>query len=60
VPVDPQLLKMLVCPVCRTAVMPTPDNQALVCDTCHRRYAVVGDVPNMLVEEASNEPGARS
>jgi uncharacterized protein YbaR (Trm112 family) len=60
VPIDPQLLQILACPVCKTAVKPAPDDTALICDTCRRRYPVVDDIPIMLVEDASIEPGERS
>jgi uncharacterized protein YbaR (Trm112 family) len=56
VPLDPRLLDILVCPVCKTAVTQTVDGAALRCGTCRRRYAIVDDFPNMLVEEASVEP----
>jgi hypothetical protein len=58
--VDPRLLEILACPVCRTEVRPTADGGALVCRTCRRLYPVVDDIPVMLVDEATVEPGDRS
>ena len=59
-PVEPKLLEILACPVCKTAVRSTPDGTGLVCATCHRRFPVIDDIPIMLIEEASIEPGDRS
>lgn len=59
-PVDPKLLEVLACPVCKTGVQPTPDGAGLLCATCHRRFPVVDDIPIMLIEEAAIDPGARS
>lgn len=59
-PVDPKLLEILACPLCKTEVRPTPDGTGLVCRTCHRRYPIVDDIPVMLVDEATLEPGDKS
>lgn len=53
--VDPQLLKILVCPLCKTPVTLTPDNQGLRCGTCRRVYPIRDDIPIMLVDEARIE-----
>jgi uncharacterized protein YbaR (Trm112 family) len=53
VALDPKLLEILACPVCKTEVRPTADGAGLVCGTCRRRYPVVDDIPVMLVEEAT-------
>ena len=52
---DPQLLEILACPMCKTEVRLTPDGKGLVCGSCRRRYPVVDDIPIMLVEEATTE-----
>ncbi len=59
-PVHQKLLEILVCPVCKTAVTPTPDGAGLACGTCHRLFPVVDDVPFMLIEDPSIETGKRS
>jgi hypothetical protein len=56
VAIDPELLKILACPACRTEVRLTEDGQGLLCSSCRRRYAIVDDIPIMLAEEASIEP----
>ena len=58
--IDPRLLEILACPVCKTEVRPTPDGTGLVCGACHRRYPIVEDIPIMLIEEATMESGGRS
>lgn len=57
--VDPKLLEILACPICKTGVRPTPDGGGLVCLTCRRRYPIVDDIPVMLVDEATVEPEER-
>lgn len=55
-PVDPELLEILVCPACRVKVRPVKDGTALKCDRCRRVYRVTEDgIPEMLVDEASIE-----
>jgi uncharacterized protein len=47
-----ELLDILVCPLCKTPVTSTPDQQGLKCATCRRVYPVRDDIPVMLVDEA--------
>jgi uncharacterized protein YbaR (Trm112 family) len=54
--IDPKLLEILACPICKTEVRLTADGQGLLCRSCRRRYAIVDDIPIMLAEEASIEP----
>ena len=53
--IDPELLEILACPLCKTAVHPVAGGEALLCPSCRRRYAIVDDIPIMLVEEATIE-----
>ena len=48
--IDPKLLEILACPVCKTAVKLEADR--LVCTQCGRRYPIRDGIPVMLVEEA--------
>ena len=57
--VDPRLLEILACPLCKTEVELTPDGTGLVCRSCRRRYPIVDDIPIMLVEEATILPEDR-
>ena len=50
--VSQELLDILVCPLCRTPVKLTADQQGLKCATCKRVYPVRDDIPVMLVDEA--------
>ena len=54
--IDPQLLELLACPACKTAVREEGDR--LVCVQCGRRYPVRDGIPVMLVEEADQPGGA--
>ncbi|HKQ98477.1 MAG TPA: Trm112 family protein [Candidatus Polarisedimenticolia bacterium] len=58
--IDAKLLEILACPLCKTEVRLTQDGTGLLCGTCHRRYPIVDDIPIMLIEEATVEPGGRS
>lgn len=49
---DEELLKILACPACKTALDYRPQEGVLVCAQCRRRYAVVDGIPNMLIDEA--------
>lgn len=53
---DPRLLEILACPMCKTEVRPTSDETGLKCLSCHRVYPVRDDIPVMLVDEAAVEP----
>ncbi|MDQ3169563.1 MAG: Trm112 family protein [Acidobacteriota bacterium] len=53
--IDPQLLEILACPNCKTAVKLVKDGAALKCSTCHRVYPIKDDIPVMLVDEATIE-----
>ncbi len=53
--IDPQLLEILACPNCKTAVKLVKDGTALKCATCSRVYPIKDDIPVMLVDEATIE-----
>lgn len=53
VPVSQELLDILVCPLCKTPVKLTPNQQGLKCSACHRVYPIRNDIPVMLVDEAT-------
>lgn len=53
--VSKELLDILVCPLCKTPVKMTADQQGLKCETCKRVYPVRDDIPVMLVDEARIE-----
>lgn len=49
---SPELLAMLVCPVCRTPVKLTSDRQGLRCSTCRLIYPIRDGFPVMIKDEA--------
>jgi uncharacterized protein YbaR (Trm112 family) len=51
VPIDPELLEILACPVDHAPVR--DEGTHLVCTACGRRYPVRDGIPVMLVAEAS-------
>ena len=51
--VSQELLEILVCPLCKTPVKLTLDQQGLKCATCRRVYPIRSDIPVMLVDEAT-------
>jgi hypothetical protein len=53
--VSPELLEILVCPICKVSVRLTPDGQGLKCGQCRRVYPIKDDIPVMLVDEAKVE-----
>jgi uncharacterized protein YbaR (Trm112 family) len=50
VPIAPELLEILACPVDHAPVRETPTH--LVCSSCGRRYPIRDGIPVMLVDEA--------
>ena len=52
VAIDPELLEILACPNCKTAVKLVKNGTALKCGTCHRVYPIKDDIPVMLIDEA--------
>ena len=53
---DPRLLEILACPLCKTDVKLTADGNGLKCGQCHRVYPIKDDIPVMIIEEATIEP----
>lgn len=50
------LLDLLVCPVCKKPLVMKEDGGSLKCGACRRVYPVRGDIPVLLVDEATIEP----
>jgi uncharacterized protein YbaR (Trm112 family) len=53
--VSPELLKMLVCPLCKAPVTVTESGQGLKCSQCRRVYPIRNDIPVMMVSDAKVE-----
>jgi uncharacterized protein YbaR (Trm112 family) len=58
--IDPQLLAILACPLCKTEVKMTEDERGLKCVKCHRVYRIEDDIPVMLIDEATVEPDRKT
>ena len=54
--INPELLEILACPVCKTEVLLTADGNGLRCGACFRVYPIRDDIPVMLIDEASIDP----
>ncbi len=54
--VDPSLLEILVCPVCKKPLVLKDEGQSLKCGECRRVYPIRDDIPVLLVDEAVVEP----
>ena len=50
--ISPDLLNVLVCPVCKKPVLPTQNGNGLKCGQCKRLYPIQDDIPIMLIDEA--------
>jgi len=55
VAVNPELLKILVCPLCKAQVTLTKNGDGLKCSQCRRVYPIRDDIPVMLINEAKIE-----
>jgi uncharacterized protein len=53
--ISPELLEILVCPLCKEPVALTADGNGLKCAQCKRVYPIKDDIPVMLIDEAKIE-----
>ncbi len=51
-PINKELLEILVCPQCKGDIRMTPAGDGLDCSACHLRYPIKDDIPIMLIDEA--------
>ena len=49
---DPKLLEILVCPVCKGPLAHVNADQELICKPCRLAYQIKDDIPVMLEDEA--------
>ncbi|OJZ20260.1 MAG: tetraacyldisaccharide 4'-kinase [Thiobacillus sp. 65-29] len=49
---NPKLLEILVCPVCKSPLEWKKSAQELICHACRLAYPIRDDIPVMLPEEA--------
>jgi len=53
--ISKELLEILVCPLCKAAVVMQPDEKGLKCVQCRRVYPIRDEIPVMLIDEARIE-----
>jgi uncharacterized protein len=53
--INKDLLEILVCPFCKSALEMKPDESGLKCVQCHRVYPIRDEIPVMLIDEAKIE-----
>jgi len=53
--VPQDLLDILVCPLCRKALVSEENGEGLKCGQCRRVYPVQDDIPILLVDAATIE-----
>jgi uncharacterized protein len=49
---DPKLLEILVCPVCKGPLLHNKADKELICKPCRLAYQIKDDIPVMLEDEA--------
>jgi len=54
--VAPDLLEILVCPVCKKPLALKDEGQSLKCGECRRVYPIRDDIPILLIDEATSDP----
>lgn len=52
--IDPELLKILVCPRCKGDIHLSEQGTGLVCPACKLIYPIKDDIPVMLIDEAQS------
>jgi uncharacterized protein YbaR (Trm112 family) len=57
-PVAPELLEILVCPLCKAPLLTvsTAGGEGLKCTQCRRVYPIREDIPVMMIDEATIDP----
>lgn len=54
--IDPELLEILACPLCKAPVTLVNDGAALRCAKCRRVFPIKDDIPVMLIDESTVDP----
>lgn len=57
-PIEKDLLEILVCPACRGKLNEKADQSGLKCASCKRVYPIVDEIPVLIVDEAKIEDDA--
>lgn len=51
-PIDKELLDILVCPKCKGELVLEKDESGLICYACKLTYRIEDEIPIMLIDEA--------
>ena len=51
-PIDKELLDILVCPQCKGELILETDESGLICNACKLKYRIEDEIPIMLIDEA--------
>lgn len=51
-PLDRELLAIIVCPKCKGDLIYEPEKERLICKNCSVYYPIREDIPILLIEEA--------
>ena len=51
-PIDKELLDILVCPQCNGELILETDESGLICNACKLKYRIEDEIPIMLIDEA--------
>jgi len=51
-PMNKELLDILVCPKCKGDLILTDESDGLICRPCRLKYEIKDDIPIMLIDEA--------
>ena len=54
--ISPELLEILVCPLCKKSLVLKHEGESLQCSECRRVYPIRDGIPILLVDEAVIEP----
>ncbi len=52
-PLAKELIEIVACPKCKGKLTLRDDESAFVCPACRLVYAVIDDIPNFLIDEAT-------
>ena len=52
--IDKALLDIIACPKCKGDLKLKDDESGLICAACKLLYEIKEDIPNMLIDEATN------
>jgi len=52
--IDKALLDIIACPKCKGDLKLKDDESGLICSECKLLYEIKEDIPNMLIDEATN------